>query len=99
MSNSGSGTPAPTPQSRVTLNLKGDRSSEGPTAQVPSIPVKRDTKTRAKFYSKQHPLREGRKVAFHPPSAGGGAEAENTWILAIVTRCLNHKDFKCVIHP
>jgi SAGA-associated factor 29 len=102
MSVSGAGTPAPTPQNRITLNVKGDRdrdrSSEGPsststTAQTPTAPpVKRDAKARAKFYNKQHPLREGRNVAFHPPSAeGGGAEAENTWILAVVTKCLNQE--------
>lgn len=99
MSVSGAGTPAPTPQSRITLSVKGDRerSSEGPsTVQAPAPPVKRDAKTRAKFYNRQHPLREGRNVAFHPPSAEGGAEAENTWILAFVTKCLSQEKHKCV---
>lgn len=37
-------------------------------------------------------LQEGRRVAFHPPpgkSNAGGDTDENTWILAIVTRCIS----------
>jgi len=88
-------TPVPTPVNKITLTVKAnsDRSSEGPTA--PSVPFKQDAKARTKFYSKQLPLQKDRKVAFHPPSISGkegAAEAEeNTWILAVVTRCLNHE--------
>ena len=37
------------------------------------------------------PLQEGRKVAFHPPSGSGtnGPTDESTWILAVVTKCIN----------
>lgn len=54
----------------------------------------REPKARREALSKQLPLREGRKVAFHPP-AGKPADGstpdgdENTWILAVVTKCIN----------
>jgi len=85
-------TPAMTPAGRVTLNVKGDdRSSEGPT---PPSNGKKD-KSKSKPASKPFPLLQtGRKVAFHPPpqasSAGTAPEpVENTWILAVVVRCLD----------
>ncbi|TFK74877.1 hypothetical protein BDN72DRAFT_788648 [Pluteus cervinus] len=52
----------------------------------------RDPKARKDALMKQLPLQEGRKVAFHPPPAKSGGNAdqdENTWMLAIVTRCLS----------
>lgn len=57
------------------------------------IPFSRDPKARREALAAQLPLQEGRKVAFHP-SAGktGGVAAdadENTWILAVVTKCIN----------
>ena len=60
----------------------------------PVIPFSRDPKARREALAKQLPLLEGRKVAFHPPpgkSGGGGSGDgdENTWILAIVTKCIN----------
>lgn len=78
-----SGTPPPV--NKITLNVKADRSSESPAAQPP--PYKADPKARYKFYQRQLPLHEGRKVAFHPPSTGGAETDENTWILAVITRC------------
>ncbi|KAL5520121.1 hypothetical protein ACEPAG_1781 [Sanghuangporus baumii] len=86
------GTPTPTPVNKVTLNVKmeRDRASEGPAVPPPQ-PFKGDSKARARFYAKQLPLQEGRKVAFHPPSTGGAEADENTWILAVVTRCINQE--------
>lgn len=65
------------------------RNSVGPS---PPIPFSRDPKARREALSKQLPLQEGRKVAFHPPpgkAANGGADDENTWILALVTKCIH----------
>jgi SAGA-associated factor 29 len=65
------------------------RNSVGPS---PAIPFSRDPKARREALSKQLPLQEGRKVAFHPPpgkAASGGADVENTWILALVTKCIH----------
>ena len=87
------GTPAPTPVNKVTLNVKmdRDRASEGPAVPPPQ-PFKSDAKARAKFYSKQLPLQEGRKVAFHPPSTGSAEPTdENTWILAVVIKCISQE--------
>lgn len=61
---------------------------------IPHIPFSRDPKARREALSKQLPLQEGRKVAFHPPatkaSDGTSAEVdENTWILAVVVQCIN----------
>lgn len=82
-----------TPVNRITINVKPDRerTSEGPSAPPP---FKRDAKARAKYYSKQTPFHEGRKVAFHAPSNSGKGDAdaegdENTWILAVITQCLS----------
>ncbi|RDB14800.1 SAGA-associated factor 29 [Hypsizygus marmoreus] len=90
------GTPIPVPppavaSSRsVSITLPA-RSSVGP---APTVPFSRDPKARREALAKQLPLQEGRKVAFHPPpgkSANGGAtdNDENTWILALVTKCIN----------
>ena len=67
------------------------RSSVGP---MPAIPFSREPKARREALAKQLPLQEGRKVAFHPPAgkpgdASGTAGEEGTWILAVVTRCIN----------
>ncbi|KAL0961072.1 hypothetical protein HGRIS_006056 [Hohenbuehelia grisea] len=72
----------------ITLPARG---SVGPN--VP-LPFSRDPKARREALSSQLPLQEGRKVAFHPSggkSAGGAAADadENTWILAVVTKCIN----------
>ncbi|KIK03352.1 hypothetical protein K443DRAFT_676836 [Laccaria amethystina LaAM-08-1] len=76
-----SGTPVPTPPApgsnrTVSITLPARTSSVGPSALV----RKRDTKPQ--------PLQERRKVAFHSPPAKGESD-ENTWILALVTRCIN----------
>jgi len=82
------GTPSIAGASRgVSITLPA-RNSVGPTA---SIPFSREPKARREALAKQLPLQEGRKVAFHPPpSAGSNGETdENTWILAVVTKCIN----------
>jgi len=83
--------PTSLPNSRsVSITLPA-RSSVGPS---PAVPFSRDPKARREALAKQLPLQEGRKVAFHPPPgkpANGGAtdNDENTWILALITRCIN----------
>ncbi|KAJ8593972.1 hypothetical protein M405DRAFT_557631 [Rhizopogon salebrosus TDB-379] len=67
------------------------RGSMGPT---PAIPFSREPKARREALAKQLPLQEGRTVAFHPPAGktadGGTADVdENTWILAVITKCIN----------
>ncbi|KAH7909028.1 SGF29 tudor-like domain-containing protein [Hygrophoropsis aurantiaca] len=59
-----------------------------------TVPFSREPKARREALAKQLPLQEGRKVAFHPPAGktadGSTAEAdENTWILAVITKCIN----------
>ena len=63
---------------------------------MPISSNKKDSKARSKLYAKQVPYREGRKVAFHPPSGASNAKGgesgdsdENTWILAVITKCIN----------
>ncbi|GLB38540.1 putative SGF29 tudor-like domain containing protein [Lyophyllum shimeji] len=83
--------PASVPSTRgVSITLPA-RSSVGPS---PAIPFSRDPKARREALAKQLPLQPGRKVAFHPPPgkpANGGATEndENTWILALVIKCIN----------
>ncbi|KAF9242607.1 SGF29 tudor-like domain-containing protein [Melanogaster broomeanus] len=86
---------AATPQTvgtqRATAQAAPLRGSTGPT---PAIPFSREPKARREALAKQLPLQEGRKVAFHPP-AGKTADGsvvdvdENTWILAVITKCIN----------
>ncbi|KAG6852788.1 hypothetical protein C0991_009125 [Blastosporella zonata] len=90
------GTPVAVPlatvpsRSSVSITLPA-RNSVGPT---PPIPFSRDPKSRREALHKQLPLQQGRRVAFHPPPGkpANGAAAdndENTWILALVTKCIN----------
>lgn len=68
------------------------RGSVGPQ---PSVPFSREPKARREALSRQLPLQEGRKVAFHPPQAttktaeSGTAGKDEEWILAVVTKCIN----------
>jgi len=84
-------TPTMQPSNRsVSITLPA-RGSVGPS---PAIPFSREPKARREALAKQLPLQEGRKVAFHPPAGkpgdGAATEAdENTWILAMVTKCIN----------
>lgn len=66
----------------ITLPARG---SVGPSGANP-----RDVKTRKDGRTDKIPLQEGRKVAFHPPpnKGAGGDTDENTWILALVTKCI-----------
>jgi len=64
------------------------RNSVGPSS---NIPFSREPKARREALGTQLPLKEGRKVAFHPPTVSGtnGPTDESTWILAVVTKCIN----------
>ena len=64
------------------------RNSVGPCS---NIPLSREPKARREALAPQLPLQEGRKVAFHPPTGSGtnGPTDESTWILAVVTKCIN----------
>jgi len=65
----------------------------------PQLPFSRDPKARREALSRQLPLLPGRKVAFHqPPPKTGAAHAKGeqiaegdgeTWILAVVKKCIN----------
>jgi SAGA-associated factor 29 len=82
-----SAVPTATTNSRSMSITLPARNSVGPS---PTIPFSRDPKARREALSKQLPLQEGRKVAFHPPPGkAGGADDENTWILALVTKCIH----------
>ena len=78
-------TPALNSFQKITLPA---RNSVGPGS---NIPFSREPKARREALAAQLPLQEGRKVAFHPPSGSGtnGPTDESTWILAVVTRCIN----------
>lgn len=82
--------PTPVASRSVSITLP-PRGSLGPS---PAVTFSRDPKSRREVLAKQLPLQEGRKVAFHPPpgkSANGGTTDtdENTWILALITKCIN----------
>jgi len=78
-------TPALNNLQKITLPA---RNSVGPGSNVP---FSREPKARREALAAQLPLQEGRKVAFHPPSGSGtnGPTDESTWILAVVTKCIN----------
>jgi len=64
------------------------------------MPFSREPKARREALARQLPLQEGRKVAFHPPAGkaadGSNADAdENTWILAVITKCINQDKNRC----
>ncbi|KAF9220941.1 hypothetical protein BS17DRAFT_712952 [Gyrodon lividus] len=94
--------PSPSPTSTVvTPPVAGAQRATAQAAPVrgsagssPAIPFSREPKARREALAKQLPLQEGRKVAFHPPAgktADGGVvdTDENTWILAVITKCIN----------
>ncbi|KAF8511582.1 SGF29 tudor-like domain-containing protein [Gautieria morchelliformis] len=75
------------------------RPSQGIPLQ-PAIPFSRDPKARREALARQLPLQSGRKVAFHQPMTkgaplhtkgdhGGGEGDSDTWILAVVKKCIN----------
>jgi len=71
----------------ITLPARGSVGPSGVTA--------RDTKVR-KDSRGERPLQEGRKVAFHPPpnKGAGGDSDENTWILALITKCISSNKYE-----
>ncbi|TFK40649.1 SGF29 tudor-like domain-containing protein [Crucibulum laeve] len=95
-----SGTPIPMTQTQpnsrsVSITLPARTSSVGPAL----LPFSRDAKSRRDTLARQPTLQHNRKVAFHPPAdkaANGvsGDADENTWIMAVVIRCLNPEKHK-----
>lgn len=84
------------PRATIAATVRG---STGPS---PAVPFSREPKARREALAKQLPLQEGRKVAFHPP-VGKNADGstvdvdENTWILAVITKCINQDKNRRVI--
>ncbi|KAI6040854.1 SGF29 tudor-like domain-containing protein [Pisolithus marmoratus] len=75
-------------------SAEGSRVMQGSTGSTPAMLFSRDPKGRREALGKQLPLQEGRMVAFHPPAEvfadGSNADDnENTWILAVIIRCIN----------
>ncbi|KXN88167.1 SAGA-associated factor 29 [Leucoagaricus sp. SymC.cos] len=61
----------------------------------PSGVSSRDPKARKDGRADRLSLQEGRKVAFHPPPSKGAGDAdENTWILALVTKCITNNKYE-----
>lgn len=62
----------------------------------PSGVSQRDLKFKKDGRIDRSPLQAGRKVAFHPPpgKGAGGDTDENTWILALVTKCLSSTKYE-----
>lgn len=88
-------TPALNSLQKITLPA---RNSVGPGS---NIPFSREPKARREALAAQLPLQDGRKVAFHPPT-GSGTNAptdESTWILAVVTKCINQDKNRSVVLP
>jgi len=86
-------TPALNSLQKITLPA---RNSVGPGSNTP---FSREPKARREALAAQLPLQEGRKVAFHPPT-GSGTNAptdESTWILAVVTKCINQDKNRYVV--
>ncbi|KAN0087469.1 Translin [Tylopilus felleus] len=89
-------TPPVTAAQRATVAAPA-RGSTGPS---PVVTFSREPRARREALAKQLPLQEGRKVAFHPP-AGKTADGsvvdvdENTWILAVITKCINQDKNRC----
>ncbi|KAI6122503.1 SGF29 tudor-like domain-containing protein [Pisolithus croceorrhizus] len=81
--------PSPSPTSMVASATsaratQAARSSMGP---APAIPFSREPRARREALAKQLPLQEGRKGR---PADGSNADGdENTWILAVITKCIN----------
>jgi hypothetical protein len=86
-------TPALNGLQKITLPA---RNSVGPGS---NIPFSREPKARREALAAQLPLQEGRKVAFHPPTGSGtnGPTDESTWILAVVTKCINQDRNRSVV--
>ncbi|KAF8635951.1 hypothetical protein AX15_000117 [Amanita polypyramis BW_CC] len=92
--------PSPSVTSTAATNQTGN--NRGVSITLPARPsptgsISRELKLRREALVKQ-PLQQGRKVAFHPraaKSSSGGADTdENTWILALVTRCINADNYE-----
>ncbi|KII86869.1 hypothetical protein PLICRDRAFT_143412 [Plicaturopsis crispa FD-325 SS-3] len=90
------GIPTPPPTVRAAPSLAAARASVVPVATPsPLVSNTRDPKSRREALARQLPLQEGRKVAFHPPAGKPGDEAdENTWILAVVTKCIDKNRYE-----
>lgn len=77
----------------------GQRGSAGPQPSTPSL---RETKSRTlrETLQRQLPLKEGRMVAFHPPSSGKAADGtspeDTTWIMARIVKSLSQDRFRYV---
>lgn len=86
-------TPALNSLQKITLPA---RNSVGPGS---NIPFSREPKARREALAAQLPLQDGRKVAFHPPTGSGtnGPTDESTWILAVVTKCINQDKNRSVV--
>ncbi|KAH9992031.1 SGF29 tudor-like domain-containing protein [Russula vinacea] len=75
----------------------GQRGSAGPQPSTPSL---RETKSRTlrETLQRQLPLKEGRMVAFHPPSSGKAADGtspeDTTWIMARIVKSLSQDRFR-----
>jgi SAGA-associated factor 29 len=85
------------------------RLSQGLPLQ-PAVPFSRDPKARREALARQLPLQPGRKVAFHQPPTksaplhtkgdhGGGEGDGDTWILAVVKKCINQDKNRFVRLP
>ncbi|KAM6494158.1 SGF29 tudor-like domain containing protein [Amanita muscaria] len=87
----------PSPSAFSTGNQTGNNRGVSitlPARPSPTGPPPRDAKPRRDALTRQLPLQQGRKIAFHPAAAklanGNGPDTdENTWILALVTKCLS----------
>jgi SAGA-associated factor 29 len=75
-SNSHAASPVPSSRGSVSITL--------PARPTPPATGQRDAKARHQALNRQLPLREGRKVAFRPPTKPGASEPD--WILAVITK-------------
>jgi len=79
------------------ITAPAQRGSAGPQPPTPSL---RETKSRTlrETLLRQLPLREGRMVAFHPPSIGKAADGtspeDTTWIMARIVKSFHQDKYR-----
>ncbi|EEB90918.1 hypothetical protein MPER_10813, partial [Moniliophthora perniciosa FA553] len=89
----------PTPTSQQSASNRGV-SITLPARASPLPSFNKEPKARREALAKQLPLKEGRKVAFHPPpnKNAGATEPDDNWILAVVTKCIHADKNRYEVH-
>lgn len=90
----------PTPASVGSARNTTAPTQRGSAGPQPPTPLLRETKSRTlrETLLRQLPLREGRMVAFHPPSIGKAADGtspeDTTWIMARIVKSFHQDKYR-----